>query len=321
MKHSFKITLMLILLFLITQLFGLVTVNKHIQVEEVNGTTVIVHPETIVGEPPEVQEKDWTFLFIMLGVLIGTGLIFLFIKLKVNKIWKYWFLLSVFLTTAVSLGVYFNYYIAVSLAAVLAAWKIHRPNVYVHNITEVFIYTGIVLIFLPILNLFSVTILLILISIYDAIAVWKSKHMVKLAQFQTKSKLFAGLLIPYKKTKGGALPEIKVADKKASKVKGKKKSKKIKATDDDSKSAILGGGDIAFPLLFCAVALEFFIIEKALPKTTSLLLAGVIALCTTIALTWLLFKAKPGRFYPAMPFISAGCFVGFGIAWLLMILL
>ncbi len=45
-------------------------------------------------------------------------------------------------------------------------------------------YTGIAILFVPILNVFWMIILLIVISIYDAYAVWKSKHMVKMANFQ-----------------------------------------------------------------------------------------------------------------------------------------
>jgi presenilin-like A22 family membrane protease len=33
-------------------------------------------------------------------------------------------------------------------------------------------------------------------------AVWKSKHMVSLANFTAESKVFAGLLVPYDKSSG-----------------------------------------------------------------------------------------------------------------------
>ena len=49
--------------------------------------------------------------------------------------------------------------------------------------------------------LFAVFVLLILISVYDFIAVFKIKHMITLAKFQTKSKVFAGLFVPYRREK------------------------------------------------------------------------------------------------------------------------
>ncbi len=312
MKHTVKITSILVILFIITQLAGLVTVNKHIQVSEpVNGSIIIVHPATVLGEPPVVENKSSSFIYILLGVLIGTALLMLFIKLKVNRVWKYWFLLSVFVTISVALGVYVNKWIALGIAAVLAIWKVYKPNVYIHNLTEVFIYTGIVIIFLPILNLISATILLVLISIYDMYAVWKSKHMVKLAKFQTQSKVFAGLFIPYaeegKKSKmKSKLPED---------LKTKTKTKMVKI-----KSAILGGGDIAFPLIFSATVMEFLIIDMGIAKASALLLSGIISITTAVALAFLFWAAKEDRFYPAMPFVSGGCFVGFGIVYLLVLL-
>src|SRR3989344_5717485 len=116
-------------------------------------------------------------------------------------------------------------------------------------------------------SVFSAIILLILISIYDMYAVWKSKHMIKLAKFQSKLKTFAGLFIPYEK----------------------------------NKAAILGGGDIAFPLLFAGVVL----LEKGLYPSI------LIIVYSALALFLLFLFGKKKKFYPAMPFISLGCFLGY----------
>jgi len=305
MKHTLKITLFLVALFFITQLIGLATVNKHIQVtKSENGTIEVVHPDTVIGEAPKVENKSSSFIYIVLGVLLGTALLFLFIKLDIKSIWKYWFLFSVFITLAVSFGVYLNSYIAIAAAIALGWWKVYRPNVFVHNLTEIFIYTGIALIFVPILNLLSASIMLLLISLYDMFAVWKSKHMVTLAKFQTDSKVFAGLFIPY--GKGGrkvAMP--------------RKTATPAMPKDDRARNAILGGGDIAFPLLFASAAMEHLILVDKMGKAAALGMSGIIAVTASIALFWLLVAAKEDRFYPAMPFISIGCFIGYGIVWLL----
>lgn len=122
--------------------------------------------------------------------------------------------------------------------------------------------------------------------------------MVKMAKFQTESKVFAGLMLHY------SLP------KKANEA----KSKKVKSI---RKSAILGGGDIAFPLLFSAAVMEHLIIDAGLPQASALLQAMVITVLATAMLGLLLLKSQKEKFYPAMPFISIGCFVGYGILWLL----
>ena len=132
--------------------------------------------------------------------------------------------------------------------------------------------------------------ILLLISVYDMIAVWQSKHMVKMAQFQTESKVFAGISIPYQIPKGGKAVEGK--------------GRKVK---EEIKSAILGGGDIGFPLLFAGVLMKSMSFAKVL----------IVPIVVSLALLLLLLMAKKDKFYPAMPFITIGCFVGYGILWLI----
>ena len=67
------------------------------------------------------------------------------------------------------------------------------------------------------------------------------------------------------------------------------------------KDAILGWGDIGFPLLFAGVVL----------KTSGYLDAFIIVIASTLALLGLFIWSKKNRFYPAMPFLAAGCFLGY----------
>lgn len=300
MKHTFKVTLILIVLFLLTQIVGLITVNKYIEVEIVDGEKTISHGDTIIGEPPEIEDKTFTFISIVIAILIGTGILFLLMKFRLGRLWKYWFLLSVWITLAISLDVYITSWFALILAGILAMLKIYKKNAFIHNFTEIFIYAGISIIILPFLNLISASLLLVAISIYDAYAVWKSKHMIKLAEFQTKSKLFAGLYVPYKREKimKGEIP---------------KPRKPVK----EKTSAILGGGDMAFPLLFSAAVMEHLILVNNVPQIGALLQSMIIAFTSGLALFILFVKGEKDKFYPAMPFISAGCFVGLAIIMLI----
>jgi len=298
MKHSMKITIILILIFFTSQAFGLFTVNKFIEpgVNETTGEVYINYPDTVLGEVPEFEEDEKTYSFIplMVMVLLGTLLIFILIKLKIGFIFKYWFLAAIFFTLFITFGVYMHWVIALILTVVLSFWKVFKPNVLIHNFTEIFVYTGIAVAFSGFLNLISAFILLVLISIYDAIAVWKSKHMIKLAEFQTESKVFAGLNIPYSLKKLEKIP----------------KGAKLKKGQTVA-TAILGGGDIAFPLLFSSAAMQHFIKFWGVSSSTALLYALIMSLFITTALALLFIKGKKDRFYPAMPFISAGCFVGY----------
>ncbi|HII71821.1 TPA: hypothetical protein HA265_03645 [Candidatus Woesearchaeota archaeon] len=245
-------------------------------------------------ERPQVEESK-SYIFIIAAVLIGTAIVLLLVRFRGYRLWKVWYFLSIFVCLTVAFAAFVHQFVAIGIALLVALWKTYRPNFIVHNLAEIFLYGGLAAIFVPILNLWSAMILLVAISIYDMIAVWQSKHMVKMAKFQTQSKVFAGLSIPYKLSMGK-----------------EKHAKKAKEKEEEGvvRSAILGGGDIGFPLLFAGVLL----------KTTGFLTVLIVPAFVSVALFLLLYFAKKDRFYPAMPFISIGCFVGYGVMWLVSML-
>jgi len=267
-KHNIKVTLALILLFLAAQLIGILIVNHYLQINL---------PLNI--ERPEVDQGT-SFISIALGILLATILAFMLIRFKAMKIWKSWFFLSVVFCLTISFGAILTDIFAIIVATILAYFKVFKPNVYIHNFTELFIYGGIASVFVPILNLVSIAILIFILAIYDAIAVWKTGHMIKLAKFQAKSKLFAGLLVQY--------PAKLV-----------KTTKKIKSRVVHN--AILGGGDIAIPLLFSGVIL----------KTFGMIPALISIIISTITITCLFFFAQKKKFYPAIPFLAIGCLISY----------
>lgn len=293
MKHPANITLILICLFFVAQVAGLFTVNQYIEVgKNTAGGVEISYPDTALGEQPVIEEKDKTmnFIPILMTVLIGTAILFVLIRFKLARVWKFWFFLAIALSLAVSIGVYIKvWWLAILTGIALSAMRVLRPNVFVHNLTELFIYTGITILILPWLNLFAGFVLLIAISIYDIYAVWKSKHMVKLAKFQLESRLFAGLSMNASSPLGEGHSG-----------KGKKEA-----------NAILGGGDIAFPLLFSSLVMQNLILMQGIPKADALSLSLIVTLGAGIGLAGLLFYSRKERFYPAMPFISIGCFIGY----------
>lgn len=291
MKHSLKITIILLLFFLSSQLLGLAIVRSYIDVEKTIETgTVQWKPLLKVGKTelitrPEMQPKTG-FLFILFAILIGTLIVFLIIKLKKFVLWKAWYFLAVMACLAIAFNAFIPTIIAIILAIILASLKLLRPSIIIHNATEVFVYGGLIAIFAPIFNLSWASLLLIAISIYDIYAVWRSKHMIKLAKAQTKAKIFAGLLIPYKMP---AMKTIKIEHRQ------KAEKKKVKA-----RAAIIGGGDIGFTLLFASTIM----------KEIGFVHALITVIAATAALASLFLLGKKERYYPAMPFLTAGCFAG-----------
>ena len=122
---------------------------------------------------------------------------FLLMRFQFRILWKFWYGLAVFTTLGLALAAFIPSTIAAMISFIVAVLKIFKPNWWVQNMSELFMYSGLAVIFVPIMNIYGAVMLLLLISIYDAYAVWKSKHMVTLAKFQAGSKMFAGLVMPY----------------------------------------------------------------------------------------------------------------------------
>lgn len=288
MKHSVLVIIILLSLFFVSQVVGLLITQAYIDVvASAKGGFLVWKSLPAIGvlsfERPVMSSVvvPWYVLF---GVFVGTFLVFMLVRFRQMWLWKLWFFLAMFLCMYVSFFTFLNETAAIVIAFTAAFLKVFRPSLIIHNLTEMFVYGGLAAIFVPLLDLFSVVVLLILIALYDAYAVWKSQHMIALAKFQMKAKVFAGLLVPYelpKKVRKGVHKKVRIA--------------------------LLGGGDIAFPLLFSGVIMTSFGFLPAL----------IVSLTTSIALFLLLYLGQKDKFYPAMPFLAAGCFVGYGIVLLI----
>jgi presenilin-like A22 family membrane protease len=300
MKHNPKITALLVTIFILAQLMGLVILNQYYYTQE--DGTIIYEDLPLKIERPETENDSTAVIYIVSAILIGTVLLLLLIRFKSKVITKVWFSLAVFIGLSVAFSAFMNQNLAVFLAITIAIWKVYFPNVYISNLGELFVYGGIAAIFHEMLTVFSAALLLIVISIYDMIAVWKIKHMITLAKFQADNKMFAGAIIPY-----SIFSNDKKQNPKLDKPVLRMKHCEAKA---GSKTAMLGGGDIAFPLLFSGAVMKVFGIPSAL----------IIIATSAVALALLFIKAKKDRFYPAMPFISIGCFSGMFIVYLLTLL-
>jgi len=307
MKHKLKITILLLGMFLITQFIGIYVINHYLQKSD----------NLPYGlDPPQIEEEsDYQVFFygIVIAFVIAIFILFMLTKLKWEIIIKLWF----FGVITIALGIFFNSlipefryseYLAVVIALPLAFMKIYKKNLLIHNLTELAVYPGIATIFVPILNLLWMIVLLVLISVYDMWAVWHSGIMQKMAKYQiNKLNIFSGFFVPYMSSKLKA--EIKQAKKE------KKKEKKVKVN-----VAILGGGDVIFPIITSGVVLRTSSLQLpfGLPAFTGGVLPAVfVILGATAGLGYLLTFSEKKKFYPAMPFISAGIFAALLLSYLI----
>jgi len=306
MKHSIKIVIILLGMFFLTQLIGILVIHQYSpEVKQVVNEQGILENKTIYNlpygmEPPPDITPSTTLFSIVLAMAIAVVFMLILMRYKVEFFLRAWFFVVVTLALGITIyaflsGVKYAQIIALIIAIPLAAIKLFKRNIIVHNITELFIYPGIAAILVPLLNIWTVVILLVLISIYDIYAVWHAGFMQKMAQYQiSKLKFFTGFFVPYLGKKEKKL--IKQAKE------SNEKDKKIKVN-----VAILGGGDVIFPIILAGVVLN----------QLGLIPALIISVGATLALAFLFYISKKGKFYPALPFISAGCFLALGIALLI----
>jgi presenilin-like A22 family membrane protease len=325
MKHKLSITLILLSIFLVTQFIGLFVINAYTPITIFDQETgeISRSPANDLPFGLETPEEDQPTIYnLIFAFAIAFAIIFALMKYKWKTIIRLWFFVVTILALGIALNAFLKYtplahisLIAVAIAIPLAAIKIFRPNIYLHNLTELLIYPGIAAVFVPILlkpaattflgKIWPVVVLLILISLYDAWAVWKSGLMQKMAKFQMEEiKVFGGLMIP------SASKKVRDQIKKIKqKYKGKKIPTKIKKKKFKISLAILGGGDIIFPIIAAGVFLRSFGLIPALLVT-----AGAF-----VALTYLFIITKKGKAYPAMPYITTGIFLGMLLGKLLVL--
>ncbi len=264
MKHNLKVVLILTLMFLISQIIGLYVTGLSIGQKEL----------AFGLEKPEL-DKETSFVYIFVLIIFVTLIALVIARFNAIRLWKVWFFISIVVVLSVSLSFLVDQKIAITLALIAAFFKIIKPNVIVHNISELFLYGGLSVLFAESLSILTASLLIILIAVYDMYAVWKSKHMIKLAKFQSKARVFTGFLIPYIEKKR-------------------------------ERFAMLGGGDVGFPLLFASVVMIKY-------GAVALLIPFIVS----ISLLLLLIYGDNDKFYPAMPYLGAGCFAGYGLVLLI----
>ncbi len=303
MKHTLKATVIILLMFLITQFIGLYVVGHYLD----SSNTLPYGMDS-----PEIDNANYApnFLSIVIAFVIAIAIFFVLTKFKARFVMRIWFLIVVLLALGVTIVAIispllpqFKYlgFLALILALPLTLSKIYSRNMISHNFTELLIYPGIAAIFVPLLNVIFLIVLLVLISLYDAWAVWKSGIMQKMAKFQMEQlKVFGGFMIPYlSKSQWQKVKKMRNKDK--LKLDSKKLPIKVNV-------AILGGGDVVFPIISAGVLYKIW-------GAISIWPAILVIIGALLGLGLLMAFAKK-KMYPAMPFISAGILLSMGISYL-----
>lgn len=266
-------------IFLITQFLGLFVGSRYI-------AQIQVGQAAPVFNNPERPENSFLLIFY---ILIATGILIFVIKFRAVLI-RVVEALAILVTSMIT----FNFLFPIDfpfvsfgfiLAVVLTAWKILRPSIVSQNIALIISVAGAGAVLGASLGIIPVLIFIVLLSIYDFVAVFVTKHMVYIAKEIVKRPTAFTAAIPTKFKKS---VQFVTGDKKI--------RKKIHVFH-------LGGGDIAIPLMFAVSVLGKFTLLHALLTTVG----SAIMLFTLFSFV----LGRPGRPLPALPWISIGTILGF----------
>ncbi|XOB41219.1 MAG: presenilin family intramembrane aspartyl protease [Candidatus Nealsonbacteria bacterium] len=244
---------------------------------------------TRVLEIEKIEVVEFPFIQFIVYFLLATLFIFLltrFIKFRKQKtaVFKLLFISTVLMGGILTLSIWISDIYALVLMGLLIFWWIKRPSIFIQDLLMILAVAGagsvLGLSFTP----GVVAVLLVVFSIYDVIAVYKTKHMVEIAKGMIESRAILGLVIP---------PDIVSF------------SSNLKEITPGGKFMVLGAGDIVFPLLFSVSLIPHGIIKSLIVALFSLLglLAGFL----------FFISQKHRKAIPALPSIALFSIIGYFI--------
>jgi len=226
--------------------------------------------------------------------------------LLIAKFWKKQFI-QVIILGSISYTSFFVFYPLMSFvvsatlalllsgiaAAILVVALIKYPEWYIIDLTGIIVGVGAIGIFGISLSIFLVIILLIGLSIYDAISVYKTKHMIDLADAVMDLRLPVMLVVPKVRTYS-LLKETKGI--------------KEKLEDNEEREAFfLGLGDIVMPGILVVSALQN-IADNGFIVALSVMLGTLIGFAVLMSVV---IKGKPQA---GLPYLCSGAILGYVVS-------
>jgi presenilin-like A22 family membrane protease len=247
------------------------------------------------------------FIFIVI-LLVFTGFLLILIKYELKKVIAAIIGLSIFLTfgyifaalVPVVLGTTDLAMAVVLILSILATALLYvYPEWYVIDSLGILIGAGVASIFGVSLDILPVVILLVLLAIYDAISVYKTKHMITLAEGVIDLKTPILFVVPKRRNYSFIRDGIGKLD------------------DGGERSAfIIGMGDLIMPSIL-VVSANVFLQGWRLAGIINLPALGAIV-GSLAGLSVLLYYVSSGKPQAGLPPLNGGTILGFLAGWAVM---
>lgn len=229
----------------------------------------------------------------IIAFIIATLFFLILIKTKYGaQLFRYIFFIALFAGAQVVFGAWLDQELSIILAVLLALARYFFPRVIIHNFALIIAVIGISVNLGLNITPTEAILILIVISVYDFIAVYVTGHMVKMLKTTMPSGLILAMIVP-QNFRDMAMTVSDVG------------KKKIDARDEGSRNAFvyLGGGDLAFPLIMVVAASK----EGLL----SALITAIGALFGLLALNIIFSLQKERRAMAALPLLALFSVLGY----------
>jgi presenilin-like A22 family membrane protease len=251
-----------------------------------------------VFENPNDPTNLIYFFAIMLAVTV--------VILLIAKFWKKQFI-QVIILGSIGYTAFFVFYpllsfvvsetlsmlLAIIATGILIVALIKYPEWYVIDISGIIVGVGAIGIFGISLSIFLVIVLLIGLSVYDAISVYKTKHMIDLADAVMDLRLPVMLVVP--KTRTYSL------------IKETKGLKEKLEGEEEREAFFLGLGDIVMPGILVAASLHNI-------AGDGLLIALSVMIGTLIGFAVLMSVVIKGKPQAGLPYLCSGAILGYVVS-------
>jgi presenilin-like A22 family membrane protease len=186
--------------------------------------------------------------------------------------------------------------------AIITYYLLKKPEWYVIDASGVLMAIGVTAIFGISLSILPVMILLIVLAAYDAISVYRTKHMIALADSVTQMRLPILLVIPKKRGYSYIL----------------QKSLKQQLDEGDEREAMfMGLGDLIIPGVLVVSAFNFLPSDSIGVLTGNLVVALGTLFGAMVGFAMLMRFVLKGKPQAGLPLLNGGAIVGYALSYVL----